>query len=359
MLPGMVTKLRGQGVGFPLPELEPMGSLAEELGRNGACRLNWNLCVGCTINGVLKPSAYTETNRKLPMLRITQADVLLPTIVLGAMLLNSCISADSIQQLAVSVENPVQSNPAEDFGCPLVWSDEFETEGLPDPTKWRYNVGAGIWGNQESQYYTASRTENARVQDGRLVIEARQEPWKGRRYTSARLVSMQEWTYGRFEASAKLPSGRGTWPAIWMLPDLPKYGGWPLGGEIDIMEHVGHDADRIHSTVHTQAFNHRLGTHKGASIIVPTARSDFNLYAVEWTPTQIKGFVNDTHYFTFANERLQNPDADERQWPFDHPFHLILNIAVGGSWGGQQGIDPDIWPQRLEVDFVRVYSCEE
>ena len=293
------------------------------------------------------------------MLRIAHTHALLLILMLGALLLNSCTWADGVGKFSDVVRNRTTSPGAQAFGCPLVWSDEFGTAGLPDPAKWKYNVGAGIWGNQESQYYTAARAENARVQDGHLIIEAHQERWKGRRYTSARLVSIQEWTYGRFEVSARLPSGRGTWPAIWMLPDLPKYGGWPLGGEIDIMEHVGHDPDRIHSTVHTQAFNHRIGTHQGASIMVPTARTGFNLYAVEWTPTEIQGFVNDIHYFTFNNERLQNPDADERQWPFDHPFHFVLNIAVGGSWGGQQGIDPDIWPQHMKVDFVRVYSCEK
>ena len=245
----------------------------------------------------------------------------------------------------------------EQMGCEVVWRDEFEEDGLPDPSKWRYDVGGHGWGNQELQFYTASRTENARVEDGRLVIEARKERWQGNDYTSVRLLSRREWTYGRFEASAKLPSGRGTWPAIWMLPNLERYGGWPRAGEIDIMEHVGFDPDRVHSTVHTDAYNHTKGTQRGASIIVPTARSDFNLYSVEWTREQIKGFVNDTHYFTFENERLGNEDADDRHWPFDHPFHLIMNIAVGGAWGGQQGVDPDIWPQRLEVDFVRVYDC--
>ncbi len=291
------------------------------------------------------------------MSRIAHINAWLLIAILGVMLLNACAASDRVGMFADIVRNPAYSQATADFGCPRVWADEFDTEGLPDPAKWQYNVGAGLWGNQESQYYTAARAENARVQNGRLIIEAHQEAWKGRRYTSARLVSIQAWTYGRFEVSAKLPSGRGTWPAIWMLPDLSQYGGWPRGGEIDIMEHVGHDADRVHSTVHTQAFNHRLGTHQGASIRVPTARSDFNLYAVEWTPTEIKGFVNDTHYFTFDNARLRDPEADESQWPFDHPFHLILNIAVGGSWGGQQGIDPDIWPQRMEVDFVRVYRC--
>ena len=292
------------------------------------------------------------------MSKIRQTHALLLTVVLGTLLLNSCAYADSAEKFTAVVRNQAGSEGAQALGCPLVWSDEFENPGLPDPSKWRYNVGAGLWGNQESQYYTNARPENARVSGGHLIIEARQEPWKGRRYTSARLLTKQEWLYGRFEVSARLPSGRGTWPAIWMLPDLPKYGGWPLGGEIDIMEHVGHDADRVHFTIHTAAYNHRIGTQKWNSTLVPTARTGFNLYAVEWTPSDINGYVNDLNYFAFYNERLRHSNADEKEWPFDHPFHLILNIAVGGSWGGQQGIDPDIWPQRMEVDYVRVYGCD-
>ena len=242
-------------------------------------------------------------------------------------------------------------------GCVLNWADEFHVDGLPNPADWHYDRGGGGWGNHEWQFYTESRSENARVENGLLIIEAHKEPWQSSGYTSARLLSKREWTYGRFEVSARLPSGRGTWPAIWMLPDLPKYGGWPRGGEIDIMEHVGHDPDRVHSTVHTAAYNHMLGTHQGASVVVPNARSDFNSYAVEWTPEEIRGFVNDNHYFTFKNEKLQYASADDSHWPFDHPFHFVLNIAIGGSWGGQRGVDPDIWPQRMEVEFVLVYDC--
>ncbi len=262
---------------------------------------------------------------------------------------------------AMPVEEQPESEPAADPRVceigDLVWSDEFDEDGLPNASNWRYEVGGHGWGNQELQFYTAARSKNARVEDGSLIIEAHQESFSGSSYTSTRLLSRQEWTYGRFEARAILPSGRGTWPAIWMLPDLSQYGGWPRAGEIDIMEHVGFDPDRVHSTVHTDAYNHIHGTHQGASTIVSTARSAFNVYAVEWTPSEIRGYVNDTHYFTFRNERLTNPQADDRHWPFDHPFHLIFNIAVGGSWGGQQGIDPNIWPQRLQVDYVRVYSC--
>ncbi len=279
-------------------------------------------------------------------------------ITVGVLLLSSCTWGYLTDSLDTDVRSNMESEATSGPACQLVWSDEFDVNGLPDPDRWRYNVGAGLWGNQESQFYTDARLDNARIEDGHLIIEAHREPYRGRQYTSARLVSREEWTYGRFEVVAKLPSGHGTWPAIWMLPDFSQYGGWPLSGEIDIMEHVGHDPDRVHSTVHTAAYNHQIGTHKGASTLVPTARSEFNLYTVEWTPAEIRGFVNDLHYFTFENERLRDPEANEEHWPFDHPFHLILNIAVGGSWGGQQGIDRNIWPQRMEIDSVRVYDCD-
>ena len=266
----------------------------------------------------------------------------------------------SVNALPVEASDPVsRSGPGACEPGDLVWSDEFDEDGLPNSSNWRYDTGGHGWGNQELQFYTPARSKNARVEDGSLIIEAHRESFSGSGYTSARLLSRQEWTYGRFEARAILPSGRGTWPAIWMLPDLRQYGGWPRAGEIDIMEHVGFDPDRVHVTVHTEAYNHTRGTQRGASIMVPTARSEFNIYAVEWTPSEIRGYVNDTPYFTFRNERLTNPQADDRHWPFDHPFHLILNIAVGGTWGGQQGIDPNIWPQRLQVDYVRVYACGE
>jgi len=240
----------------------------------------------------------------------------------------------------------------------LVWSDEFNYEGLPDASKWSYDVGGHGWGNKELQYYTDKRKENARVENGNLVIEARRDSWEGHKYTSARVVSKGkgDWTYGRFEVKAKLPSGRGTWPAIWMLPTGWEYGRWPNSGEIDIMEHVGFDPDVIHVSVHTKSYHHSINTQKSSKIEVKHARNDFNVYAVEWTPEEIRGFVNEQHFFTFKNERLTKPAADFKQWPFDKPFHLLLNIAVGGMWGGQKGVDESIWPQRMEVDYVRVYQ---
>jgi beta-glucanase (GH16 family) len=243
----------------------------------------------------------------------------------------------------------------------LVWSDEFDYNGLPDPAKWGYDIGGHGWGNKELQFYTKDRKENARVQDGHLIIEAKREDWEGRQYTSARLVSKGkgDWLYGRIEVSAKLPSGRGTWPAIWMLSTGWEYGRWPSSGEIDIMEHVGFDPDVVHASVHTKAYNHNINTHKTATTRVPNARTGFNVYAIEWDAQEIRAYVNQQHYFTFKNERLTNPAADFKQWPFDKAFHLLLNIAVGGTWGGQKGVDETIWPQRMEIDYVRVYKTAE
>jgi len=247
-------------------------------------------------------------------------------------------------------------------GWRLVWSDEFNRDGLPDATKWSYDVGGSGWGNQELQYYTESRLKNARAEDGHLIIEAHKESLNGREYTSARLVTKGkgQWTYGRMEVRAKLPSGRGTWPAIWMLASQDSYGDsyWPDNGEIDIMEHVGYDPDVIHATVHTDAYNSIAGTQRTSTKRVPSARSGFNTYRIEWSESKITAFINDEPYFNFANERLTDQDADYREWPFDKPFHLLLNIAVGGTWGGAQGVDESIWPQRMEIDYVRVYEKE-
>jgi beta-glucanase (GH16 family) len=240
----------------------------------------------------------------------------------------------------------------------LVWSDEFEYRGLPDTTKWGYDAGDGCpnncyWGNNELQYYTVRRAENARVENGRLVIEARREPMGSRQYTSARLVSRGkgDWLYGRIEARAKLPSGRGTWPAIWMLPTDWAYGGWPASGEIDIMEHVGYERDSVYGTVHTAAFNHAIGTQKGNRIFDATAERDFHVYAVDWTPAKIDFSMDGRVYYTFGNN-----GTGSAAWPFDRRFHLLLNLAVGGNWGGKLGVDETIWPQRMEVDYVRVYA---
>ncbi len=252
-----------------------------------------------------------------------------------------------------SVPAPANPPPGPGNGERLVWSDEFSADGLPDPAKWGYDVGGSGWGNGELQYYTDRRRENARVENGTLVIEARREGYQGRNYTSARLVSRGkgDWLYGRFEARAKLPSARGTWPAIWMLPTDWAYGGWPASGEIDIMEHVGFDYGKVHGTVHTKAYNHTIGTQRGTSTTVPDASSAFHVYSLEWTAERIDILVDGTRYFSFNNEH-----TGSAVWPFDKRFHWLLNIAVGGSWGGVQGVDDGAFPQRMVVDYVRVYQ---
>ncbi len=246
------------------------------------------------------------------------------------------------------------SNP----GRMLVWSDEFESPGLPDSTKWGYDYGTGCpkicgWGNNELEFYTARRLENSRVENGLLILEARREPWEGKDYTSARLVSKNkgDWTYGRIEARLKCPKGRGTWPAFWMLPTDWKYGDWPHSGEIDIMEHVGYKPDTVYATAHTASFTNSKHTENTRSFFLPDAESAFHLYAVEWRPNQMDFFVDDVRYNTFLNLHQTS-----EEWPFDQRFHVILNLAVGGNWGATKGVDERIWPQRMEVDYVRVYK---
>jgi len=240
----------------------------------------------------------------------------------------------------------------------LIWSDEFDYEGLPDSKKWSYDINGHGWGNNELQYYTDRREENAFVKDGKLHITAIKESYKGSEYTSARLLSKGkgDWLYGRIEINAKLPAGRGTWPAIWMLPtDCQE---WPICGEIDIMEHVGYDSGIIHATIHTGKYNHTIGTDRGGDTEVKTYNSDFHIYAIEWKPYHLDFFVDDKIIFSYSYNEDNGDTGGYMAWPFDQPFHLILNIAVGGNWGGSRGVDDDIFPQTMEVDYVRVYDLE-
>ena len=235
----------------------------------------------------------------------------------------------------------------------LVWSDEFNYTGLPDSTKWSYETGNSGWGNNELEYYTGYRPENARVENGRLVIEARREDYKGASYTSARLLSRNkgDWRYGRIEVKAKLPQGRGMWPAIWMLPTKWSYGGWPHSGEIDIMENVGYIPDTVYGSIHTGAFNHKIGTQKTKGVFRKDLSSNFHVYAIEWNEKEINFYIDDEKYQTF-----QNDHQGSEHWPFDQAFHVLLNIAVGGGWGGKKGVDDTAFPQRMEIDYVRVYQ---
>lgn len=237
----------------------------------------------------------------------------------------------------------------------LVWSDEFNYSGFPDPAKWNYDTAGNQygWGNNEAQWYTGSSPENAWVDNGILKISARLDSMNGKRYTSARLTTKNkgDWKYGRVEVLAKIPGGRGMWPAIWMLPTENAYGKWPNSGEIDIMENVGYDPYVIVASAHTHTYNHMIGTQKNNSITIADCYNTFHLYALEWEPEQYRVYVDNKLYFTFVNEHT-GPD----EWPFDRKFHLILNVAVGGNWGGMKGIDDSVFPAAMEVDYVRVYQ---
>lgn len=240
----------------------------------------------------------------------------------------------------------------------LVWSDEFDKPGAPDAAKWNYDLGDGCpnvcgWGNNELEYYT-NDAKNVRVENGNLIIEARKEDKGGKSYTSTRIVSKGkgDWLYGRVEVRAKLPRGKGTWPAIWMLSTDWKYGGWPASGEIDIMEHVGFDPGVVHGTIHTESYNHIKGTQKEGKVTAADVSDAFHVYGIEWTKDKMTFFIDDNRYYSVT----KSPTEDFKGWPFDQRFHLIMNVAVGGNWGGMKGIDESIWPQRMEVDYVRIYQ---
>jgi beta-glucanase (GH16 family) len=239
----------------------------------------------------------------------------------------------------------------------LVWSDEFNGDTL-DLDKWSYEINDDGGGNNELQYYT---DQNTSFNNGILSITARYEDYGSRDYTSSRIVTKYkaQWTYGIFEARIKLPSGLGTWPAFWMMPSSSRYGGWPDSGELDIMEHVGYDENVIHGTVHTEAFNHKINTQVGGSYYELTdVTTEFHVYKVEWLPDMINYYVDGIHYFTFDPTSETPWCVGSEEWPFDGDFFLILNLAVGGAWGGIEGVDPLDYPTAMEVDYVRVYQSE-
>ena len=234
----------------------------------------------------------------------------------------------------------------------LVWSDEFGGSGLPDSTVWGYEVG--YLRNSEAQYYTRARSENVRRENGSLIIEARLDNFENHPITAASIITQwkSSWLYGRVDVRAKIPAGRGAWPAIWLLPEASPYGYWPAGGEIDIMENVGFEPSIIHGTVHTRAYNHVDGTARGQWVTVSDPQNTFHVYSTIWSPDSVLMLVDNIRYFAFANE------GTWQAWPFDQRFYLILNLAIGGSWGGQQGIDSTKFPFRFEIDYARVYKMD-
>lgn len=249
-------------------------------------------------------------------------------------------------------------------GYDLVWQEEFNetpnTNGsLPLPgDKWWFETGGSGWGNNELQYYTdrtAGTDTVAKIKDGNLIITAfkRPKPYYGMDYVSARMNTVESWKYGYFEARIKVAAGRGTWSAFWMMPK--NFTAWPLDGEIDIMEYVGYRPDVTQSSIHTDLYNHKIGTEKTATKDIQNAETEFHVYGLEWTEDQITGYVDGVAYFTFKNDHL----GDKRTWPFNSPFYLKLNLAIGGDWGGLQGVAEDIFPSKYEIDYVRVYQKKE
>ncbi len=252
-------------------------------------------------------------------------------------------------------EGGVTASPSPTAGSTLVWADEFDgPDGSPpDPMKWNHSTGGSGWGNGELERYTDT-IENAYISNGMLVIEARQETAMGRNYTSARLntIVWGQWKYGRFEIRARLPNTQGIWPAFWLLPANARYGHWPAGGEIDIMELIGREPGRVYGTLHYG------NPHESTSgyYDLPAGQTfadDFHVFALEWEPGELRWYVDGTLYLT-ADEWFTSGDGDFPA-PFDQEFYLILNMAVGGYWPGSPD-STSVFPQFLYVDYVRVYQ---
>ena len=258
----------------------------------------------------------------------------------------------TVSQAAGTIENYV---PA---GYNRVWAEEFNADrlsggkpALPNTEKWEYEIlPKGAVNNELQTYVGGFRGTDtvAAIYDGTLKIIARKS---GADIISARINTIEAWTYGYFEARLRVPGGKGTWPAFWMLPKKEPLN-WPLDGEIDIMEYVGYQPNVVHCTVHTGAYNHTIGTQKGAQKTITGAETEFHIYAVEWTADYVKGFVDGEEYFRFNNDGAGNKET----WPFNVPFYLKLNLAWGGNWGGAQGVDESKLPATYEIDYVRVYQ---
>jgi beta-glucanase (GH16 family) len=272
------------------------------------------------------------------------------------------IALSALLALAVqspfTVTNAVYTGPVKrPPNARLVWSDDFNGRTL-NLSKWRYDTAFNKkgWFNGELQYYSANRRKNLRLANGRLIIEAHRETpkqfadWGGQHYTSAKIVSKQAWTYGFYEIRAKLPCARGTWPAIWMLPKVMKK--WPDDGEIDIMEQVGAEPNLIYASLHTGLFNHVKKTQRSAQRPIPTSCTAFHRYQLDWRPDSITIGVDDRGILRVRNDQPGGKGA----WPFTTPFVMILNLAMGGDWAAAKGMDDAALPQRMEVDYVRVWS---
>ena len=239
-------------------------------------------------------------------------------------------------------------------GRTLLWADEFnQADGTkPDSAKWGYDLGGSGWGNNELQNYT-DRTQNARIEGGHLVIEARKEISNGRNYSSARLLTKDKvsWTYGRIEARIRIPKGQGIWPAFWMLGANISSAGWPLCGEIDIMENIGSLPSTLYGTIHGPGYSGGGGISGNTVLAGAALGDDFHVYAIEWEENRIRWFLDGQQFFSLTPANLPSGSP----WVFNAPQFLILNVAVGGNWPGDPGTST-VFPQRMTVDYVRVYA---
>ena len=244
----------------------------------------------------------------------------------------------------------------------LLWSDEFNDVEL-DLTKWNKLNWKPGWVNNELQAYT-DRDTNIFLENGHLVLQGNIEPgysgtdYVGNNYvadyTSGRVNTDDKFstTYGRFDIKAKLPAGKGSWPAIWMLGESISSIGWPQCGEIDIMEHVGYDQGLVHGSIHTQDYNHMYGTQKSGSKYVDDVTDAFHVYSLEWSPFYLRYLIDNEPFFFVYNDS----NGDFGKWPFNDPHYLILNLAIGGDWGGVQGVSASAFPMKMHIDYVRVYK---
>lgn len=276
-------------------------------------------------------------------------------------MLSLLLAAAAFQETTLSANNYAVDMPMPAHLPTVLWSDEFNGTRL-DTSKWQYDTSRNKegWYNKELQYYAANRLENLRVGEGNLTIELRKDSneirklpdWGKQKYSSAKIMTKGKaaFQYGFFEARAKLPCTRGSWPAFWMMPTANVE--WPAGGEIDILEHIGAQPGVVHANLHTGKYNHTKQNGRGAQKPLPTSCSDFHRYQLAWTENEILIGVDDRAYMRVTN----NEPGDRGAWPFDKPFYLILNLAMGGDWAGSKGIDDESLPQKFEVDYVRVWE---
>jgi beta-glucanase (GH16 family) len=293
--------------------------------------------------------------------------IVLSLLLPAVFVLGNCKADNTKKKTGPVIEEPISKREVKTVGFKydeeklnyeLVWSDEFDYKGPPDPKKWENQTGGNGWGNNELQFYTNG--DNAYADGEKLIITARKENAGGREVTSARIrtANKGDWLYGKFEVCAKVPTGLGTWPAVWMLPTDWKYGGWPASGEIDIMEHVGYNPDALVMSIHTESYNHVKQTQKSKSVKLPGMTDNFHVYAVEWLPDKINFFYDGKLQFTYKPGAIKD-NPTYKEWPFDRRFHILINLAFGGNWGGARGVNYDILPVTYEIDYVRVYQSPE